>query len=126
MERGGVDEGTVVKNLLKETERALAVWGKSGSDARWVGSSDGTYGMTWDEFKSLADQEYDDNYCDPQVATDLVIVGDGWWLERWEFGGTEGWTYKTRPTLLWKSKPITRVIVTAENPYDNTLKEMNP
>lgn len=32
-----------------------------------------------------------------EVATDLLVVGDGWWLERHEYDGSEWWEHKALP-----------------------------
>ena len=45
-------------------------------DVRWVGSYDGQYAITWRQFALLIE-----NYpVNAQIAEDLVIVGDNWWI----------------------------------------------
>lgn len=34
-----------------------------------------------------------------EVAHDLKIVGDDWWLERSEYDGAERWNFKTLPNF---------------------------
>jgi len=70
----------------------------SHDDVRWVGSADGQYAVSFDRFRELAEGlEYDDGFGSAEIATDLVIVGNTWWLERGEYDGSEWWTYKTMP-----------------------------
>ena len=71
----------MIVNLLEETLDVLKNYGRSPKDVRWVGSKDGKYAITWKEFKKIANVEYDIGYERQQIAQDLVIVGDGWWLE---------------------------------------------
>lgn len=84
-------------NLLKETIGALLP--HTPRDVLWVGSS--AFFFTWDEFAAVADVEYDEGFGAQEVASDLVIVVDGWWLERVEYDGSEGWEEKSLP-----AKPV--------------------
>ena len=84
-------------NLLTETEAALSENGKRPGDVQWVGSCDGLLLVDWDTFATLADFEYNDGFGSQEVANDLVIVGCDWWLERYEYDGSEGWEFKTIP-----------------------------
>ena len=85
-------------NLLKETENELECIGKTPNDIARIGSYDGEHGCTWEEFKELADIEYDSGYGIQKVATDLIILfRDGTWLERKEYDGSEWWSYVTPP-----------------------------
>jgi len=87
-------------NLLKETIKALELDGKTQKDVRWVGSKDGKYAIGWEEFEKIAkDVEYYCGYGAPEIAEDLVVVGDGWWLERAEYDGSEWWEFKTIPKI---------------------------
>jgi len=101
-------------NLLKETLRELNANGKTPEDVKWCGSE--TFGwFTWDEFATLADREYEyDGQIDsgyPKIPTDLKIVGENWWLERYTCNGIEWWDLKRMP-----SKPDThRVPATLVN-----------
>jgi len=47
-----------IVNLLVETVEVLREHGKSEEDVRWVGSKDGEFAITWDEFVKIADEEY--------------------------------------------------------------------
>lgn len=67
-------------NLLTETLEYLEECNISEADILWVGTQE--YKFTWEDFKRVADTLYDFTGRDWEVATDLMIVGDGWWLER--------------------------------------------
>lgn len=80
-------------NLLQETIDYM----QSGrpylvSDIVFIGSLDGQYSCTWDEFCKLADVEYDDGYGWQEVASDLIIqFKDGTQMYREEYDGSESW-----------------------------------
>jgi len=111
-------------NLLKETLNYLEYKGKSPNTIRWVGSYDGEYQITWEEFTAIADIEYDAGYGGQEIANDLVIVGDDWWLDRSEYDGSEGWAYHTRPAPLIGAKSFTRV-TDPKNSCWASIEEMN-
>lgn len=80
-------------NLLSETLETLAEHGKSPDDVRWCGSP--KFGaFPWEVFTRLADVEYDNGFGAAHVAGDLVIVGEGWWMERGEYDGSEWWDFQ--------------------------------
>jgi hypothetical protein len=93
-----------MSNLLKETLEILEENNRNPSQVRWVGSIDGKYAISWDEFAKVADLEYDSSYGWQEIADDLVVVGSNWWLERHEYDGSEWWEYKTTPKK--SAKPI--------------------
>jgi hypothetical protein len=81
-------------NLLNETIDALENNGKSIKDVKWCGST--SFGwFSWDVFVAVANIDYDNGYGGQEIASDLVIVGDNWWLERYEYDGAESWDFKT-------------------------------
>ena len=82
-------------NLLEETIDVLKKEWKKEDDVLWCGSED--FWFTWEEFKKVADTIYDKGYGAPKVATDLVVVGKDFWLERHEYDGAEWWELKTTP-----------------------------
>ena len=83
-------------NLFTETNDMLFKHGKTPSDVRWVGSENYVY-FSWDHFAEIADKEYNNGYGGTEVAYDLLIVGDDWWMERGEYDGSEWWSFKTMP-----------------------------
>ena len=89
-------------NLLKETEEALKLMGKSLDDITCVFGDD--FQITVDNFIEVAEKtDYDDGYGLEEIATDLIVAGKDFWLERHEYDGSEWWEFKKYPT------PPTRV-----------------
>lgn len=87
-----------MENLLKETKRILKDYGKTIKDIVAVQGED--FGIRVDDFIRLADTLYDDGFGSPKVAQDLVVIGNGFWLERHEYDGSEWWEYKECPAIL--------------------------
>lgn len=85
-----------MSNLLDETKDILANNHKTINDIKWVGNDKFYFDIN--EFIKVANVEYDDSYGAPEVAQDLLVVGDNWWLERHEYDGSEWWEYKKNPT----------------------------
>lgn len=81
-------------NLLKETLEEFAQNNKTENDIIWVGCED--FKTTWENFKEVADIEYDNGFGSPKVAEDLIIMGNDFWLERHEYDGSEWWEYKSK------------------------------
>lgn len=81
-------------NLLEETIEYLRENGKELSDIRWFGSY---------SFKASGDiadvfnVDYNNGYGGQEIAQDLIVAGDDWWLERHEYDGSEWWEYKSKP-----------------------------
>lgn len=96
-------------NLLHCTKSTLEAFGKTPADVKWVGSGDGKYAIAWDEFEKISDVEYDGGYGGQEIVSDLVVVGDGWWLSRGEYDGSEWWMFNTSPALQETTQPFTLV-----------------
>jgi hypothetical protein len=96
-------------NLLAETYEKLLFHELTPQDVLWIGSFDGKYRMTWQEFEVLANREYDKKYGRPEVCSDLVVVGDSWWLERHEYVGMEWWVFYRNPVGNSNTKPVTKI-----------------
>ena len=92
-----------MSNLLHETIDALKENGKTEKDIKWIGSNE--VEIPQEMFLKMADVVYDAGYGGQEVASDLMIVGDDWWLERAEYDGSEWWEFKTMP-----NKPKNKVI----------------
>lgn len=100
-----------LKNLLQETQEDITRNHKSVEDVQWVGSKDGEYSISWEQFAALArDITYDSGFGGNEIVDDLVVVGSDWWLERHEYDGSEWWEFKTLPIRKEKSKSFTRVL----------------
>ena len=114
----------MLQNLLRETEECLEMYGKTSADVRWVGSSD--ISMTWEDFVTCANIEYDDGYGSAEVAEDLKIVGDGWWLERYEDDGFEWWQFKQLPVKpAREGKNLKLIRDFKKNQWTSSLLELN-
>lgn len=88
-------------NLLQETIEILKENNKTSDNVLWVGSSNGKFVIEWCQFKYFAASvNYHNGYGGAEIATDLVVVGDGWWLERDEYDGSEWWDFKRIPIWL--------------------------
>lgn len=94
-------------NLLDETEEVLQDNGKTWDDVKWIGTIEGTHSIGKDDFVRLANFFYHEGYGWAEVLTNLVIVGDDWWLERGEYDGSEWWRFQTRPQLAAKVEQLT-------------------
>jgi hypothetical protein len=88
-------------NLLTETIEALKP--REPKDVLWVGTRDVWF--TWDEFAAIADVEYDAGFGAPEVAQDLLVVGNGWWMSRGEYDGSEWWDIHVPPTRPSRQAP---------------------
>lgn len=95
-------------NLLRETIETLVEHNKTWNDVLWIGGSDFTISI--EEFKNLANRDYDNGYGAPAVAQDLIVVGEDWWLERYEYDGAKEWVYKSYPKKPLEQKSVRRVI----------------
>ena len=81
-------------NLLEETLQIIETSGHTPNDIVFIGSADGEYACTWDEFEDLADVDYDDGFGTAYVALDLIVeFSDGRRLYRVEYDGSEEWAY---------------------------------
>ena len=98
-------------NLKQETLQVLKTYLKTPEDIRWIGTKNEKIDAA--KFWELADTEYDKGFGAQEVATDLVIVGDDWWLERESYDGSECWMYKSIP-ILPKRKMINIDCLTVE------------
>jgi len=77
-------------NLLNEAIKSLHENGKSPKEVLWCEKDDCYF--TWKDFKELADLDYT-FYETPVIASNLRLYGTDFWLERYEFDGTEGWSF---------------------------------
>jgi hypothetical protein len=106
-------------NLLEETLELLKNNNINENDINWVGSKN-IY-TTWKNFKLISNIEYDNGFGGQEIATNLIIVGSNWWIERHEYDGSEWWELKKLP-----EKPNKEVILTkVGNGCWDTLEELN-
>lgn len=95
-------------NLLAETLDILNENGKSKEDVLWVGGHD--YHFSWNDFEEIAEKtDYDAGFGAQEVASDLIIVGEDFWLERSEYDGSEGWEFNAQPNKPKKYKKVSKL-----------------
>ena len=98
-----------ITNFLSETIIALNENGKLPSDVEYVGSRDGTYSISWEQFEAIANFKYDGGYGAQEIAEDIIVVGDNWWMERHEYDGSEWWEFKTMPVRKPETKEFSKI-----------------
>lgn len=106
-------------NLKEETRAVLKEHGKTAQDVLWCGNKEFGY-FSFSELLEIAPTDYDNGYGGQEIAKDLYIVGDDWWLERHEYDGSEWWEFKSLPKKPSIHKKPRTVCSGGE-----TLKEMN-
>lgn len=111
-----------MSNLLEETIEILSKHGKTPNDVIWVG--DATAYFTWQYFEEMANREYDNGFGEAEVLTNLLVVGNSWWLERHEYDGSEGWEYKTLPAKPLKMYKVPSVFYKDYVWYPYTILEI--
>jgi hypothetical protein len=84
---------TDVSNLLQETIEVLQKNGKSEAEVLWVGTKE--YWFLWEEFKMVANFNYDNGYGIEEINVDLQVVGKDWLLVREFYDGSEWWDFKS-------------------------------
>ena len=112
-------------NLLEETVEVLEEYGKTLEDIEWIGGED--FSISKQRFIILANSLYDNGFGGQEVAKDLVLVGNGFWLERKEYDGSEWWEYKELPIRHFEEDVFAITFNQTKGGYKKwvTLKEMN-
>lgn len=108
--------------FLEETKEMLKECGKSPQDVRWCGSYEFGW-FSWEEFVKVANFEYDEGFGAQEVARDLIIVGDDFWLERREYDGSEWWEMASFPGKP-KNKAVPKYLYKKDE-CESSLKELN-
>ena len=95
-----------MRNLYEETIKQLTANGKTLDDIAAVQGED--FAISIDEFIELSKQlDYDSGFGAAHVATDLVIIGDDWWMERGEYDGSEWWEFRRAPKPIQEIRSVT-------------------
>jgi hypothetical protein len=115
-------------NLLYEIEVGLKHHGKTLKDIKWAGTTE--FRIPLDNFLTLADTNYDNGFGGTEIAGDLLVVGEDWWLERHEYDGSEWWEFKQipkRPPRIREVKALSRKQATKAGVdwYEDTLEGLN-
>lgn len=122
------------QNFLIETKEILKDNNKLCKDVLWVGNTESS--ISWENFVKIANFEYDSRSNRIKIATDLLVVGGNWWLERHEGEGCEWWEYKELPkkpvknkliikTVLNKNKFIIKTVLNKSTTYQDMLEKSN-
>ncbi|MHB1732980.1 MAG: hypothetical protein ACYCU8_05940 [Ferrimicrobium acidiphilum] len=112
-----------MRNLLIETRKDIERFGYKPEDITFIGSADGEYACTWDEFEKLADVHYDEDFGRQEVASDLIIRFDnGGLMVRHEYDGAERWQFHSS-TRTPSPKPIVSLRVTSIS-WASTVAEL--
>lgn len=119
-------------NLYEETIKELAENGKTFDDV--VAICGNEFQITKDDFVKYSNTEYDSGYGAPEVAEDLLVVGNDFWLERHDYDGSEWWEFKAMPKhkeLPFKEVTALTVRQARRNNVDcscgwETLSRLNP
>jgi hypothetical protein len=94
-------------NLLRETEDAVRSSGHMPGDIIYIGSTESAHACTWEQFRRLANFEYDDGFGGPEIPLDLRIVfRDGSELHREDVDGLEWWSFRKQFIRPKETKPI--------------------
>lgn len=81
-------------NFKAETIMAVKESGHSLEDVMFIGSQDGKYRMTMEEFEKYSDFTYDSGYGSVEIPEDLIIYfRDKSYIIRGEYDGSEWWNY---------------------------------
>lgn len=107
-------------NLWEETMRMLVAHEKTFENVEYIQGSN--FGITKENFERVAkESKYYSGFGAAEVAEDLVVVGDNWWIERHEYDGNEWWEYKEKPKQISEIKEVSCL---ADGVW-NTLAELN-
>lgn len=91
-------------NLLEETVEDIVNSGHSALDIIFIGSVESGYSCSWDQFKLIADIDYDCGFGGQEIASDLIIAfSDGHTMWRHEYDGSECWRY-SKPFVMPENK----------------------
>lgn len=116
-----------MKNLLIETTEAITRSNHDTEDITFIGSLVSGHSCAWDQFRQLADREYNAGFGGQEVARDLVIVfSDDTLLVREEYDGAEAWRFVQFIAPPDTRHPIKSVFATDSfEGYWSTLEELN-
>ena len=112
-----------MNNLKSETIKILNSFNKNPEDIKWIGCK--YFKIPINQFWKMADRYYDSGYGTQEVAEDLLIVGEDWWLERNEYDGSEWWEYKNYPKEPTKIQSVPTLFPINDFDYEYlSLKEL--
>jgi hypothetical protein len=112
-------------NLKNETIEVINENGYNIDDIKWIGTHD--FKIPIDLFWKLADYNYNVFSIHQQVISDLIIVGDTWWMERNHFDNAEWWNFHKVPEMPKETKKVCALTNEQYNKlfdYDNKVHFM--
>ena len=112
-------------NFKEETLEVLKENHKTWNDVKFIQGNDFRASNDKEELLNLMDFVYDSGFGAPEIAEDLVIVGDNWWLERHEYDGSEWWEFKELPKPNKEVRQIKRFKVAPDQVGWEDLSEVN-
>lgn len=117
---GIMNRGDVInmQNLYNELVEILTKNCKTIKDIKFISVDRGKFWesdyieIDIDNFLEVAkDTNYDDGYGSVEIPISLKIVGDDWWIERYQYDGSEWFTFKTKPIRPSKIEHIDNIVV---------------
>lgn len=79
-------------NFYEEIVEILEENNKTINDIIWIGTR--KYKVNKEKFlEDSKHLKYDDGYGLAVINGNLIIAGDNWYLERWEYDGSEGFSF---------------------------------
>ena len=79
-------------NFVDETKEAIKESEHLIEDIMFIGSKDGKYRITWNDFIKIGDFDYDNGYGWSEIPDNLIVYfKDGTYLFRNEYDGSEWW-----------------------------------
>ena len=82
--------------FYEETLGALERYGHKPEEVKYVFNKD--FYCSWEEFHKRAMFLYHNDDDSTHIDPTLLIVGDNWWMGRYNFAGIEGWYYREVPS----------------------------
>lgn len=102
-------------NLKEETLEVLHNNGKHKEDVKYVCGED--FQISLGQFWELSDTDYNSSYGAPEIATDLTLIGDDFWMTRGEYDGDEWWDFHTMPDTA--GLPIRKITALSVGQYNS-------
>lgn len=110
-------------SLLRETINDIKLSGHTLENIIFIGSEKSGHACSWEEFKAIANINYDSGFGSQEIASDLIIVfSDGTKMWRHEYDGSEQWKY-SKPFKM--PKKLKKLVAVTNNGMWETLEEIH-
>lgn len=98
-------------NLLEKATEVLHKNDRRWEDVRSLQDLDGEYALFGlDAIQHVLDVCHESGYGTQEIANDLVIVGDGWWMDRRCYDGAEWWAFNEQPKIARADAKVIRYV----------------